>query len=334
MSHAPKITAIVCTYNRCDWLKAAIDSLAAQSLSRSQYEVLIVDNASNDRTVDVVTACQLRHPEVRIRLLREDRQGLSYARNTGFQAAFGEYVAYLDDDAMADPQWLESGLEMFTAYDPSPRIVVGPVIPAYPDGKPNWFNDRFETFDLGPDPCTLTPTQSFMGGNAFYDKHALECIGGFDPQFGMAGGRLWLGEEVDLLIRLRQRFGSNCCVCYDPRVRIHHTVLRNKLSVRYVLGRRYLNGLSKCLMTAKSRDFSRLWHGVASSLRIMKSTCLALLAVGRYRSFSAWVTQQGAPIATQLGQLRGCLFLLDSRQGPPIEGHPEKESCETRGEAA
>jgi glycosyltransferase involved in cell wall biosynthesis len=303
MPGMPTISAIVCTYNRCRILADALQSLAEQSLDTRQYEVLVVDNASTDDTARVVFECQQRFTDCRIRLIREDAAGLSNARNRGFREARGRYVAYLDDDALAAPEWLAAGLDTFEAAEPQPLAVVGPVFPRYPDGKPNWFNDRFETYDLGPQRLPLGPRQTFMGGNAMYRRSVLDELGGFDPQLGMNGNRLWLGEEVELLMRMRATYGEDCPVYYDPRVSILHAVGRDKLNAGYILRRRFLNGQCVYWMKTDNGWNGRVSHAAGGLAWIGWLSFSAALHTWRYRSWRSWVTERGAPIMSHLGQL-------------------------------
>jgi glycosyltransferase involved in cell wall biosynthesis len=98
----PQISAIICTHNRDAYLGAAIDSLLAQSFA-GEFEVIVVDNASTDRTREVVND-RLPHP--RLHYIYEPVIGLSVARNTGATTARSPILAYLDDDAVASSAWL------------------------------------------------------------------------------------------------------------------------------------------------------------------------------------------------------------------------------------
>ncbi|MFP6657008.1 MAG: glycosyltransferase family 2 protein [Pirellulales bacterium] len=299
-----RISAVICTYNRCHLLEETIESLVAQSLDPTNYDIIVVDNASTDDTAQVVTNCQRKFSGHDIRLIRENTLGLSHARNAGFLAAGGRYVAYLDDDALATRRWLESGLESFaSASTPHPVAVVGPVFPRYPEGKPRWFNDRFETFNLGDSSFRLNERQSFMGGNSMFERSVLENLGGFDPQLGMNGDRLWLGEEVELLMRMRQQLGSKCCVVYDPRVKILHAIPRKKLKTSYVLQRRFLNGRCRYAMAVKRGALQRPRLALVSLAWIIWLCMSAGMHIFRYRSFRSWVTEKGAPIMVHAGML-------------------------------
>jgi glycosyltransferase involved in cell wall biosynthesis len=113
MKPSVPITATVCTYNRSRYLALALAGLQRQSLPATQFEILIVDNCSTDDTRRVVDEFRQRLPN--LRYAYEPRPGLSYARNTAMDEARGRYLAYLDDDAIPEPQWLQALLAAFAA---------------------------------------------------------------------------------------------------------------------------------------------------------------------------------------------------------------------------
>ena len=91
------LSVVVCTYNRATMLAHVLDSLSQQTISSEKLEVIVVDNNSQDETVDI--AKKLLSQFKNHQFLHEPQQGLSYARNCGWRAASGEYVAFLDCDA-------------------------------------------------------------------------------------------------------------------------------------------------------------------------------------------------------------------------------------------
>ena len=108
MVEAPKISVLVCTYNRCQNLGGAIESIAAQSLPPSlQWEIVVVDNNSSDQTRQVVEDFGRRCPG-HFRYLFEPRQGKSHALNTGIKEARGDIIAFIDDDVTVEPMWRRS----------------------------------------------------------------------------------------------------------------------------------------------------------------------------------------------------------------------------------
>src|SRR5258706_11020169 len=117
-----QISALICTRNRADYLRKALQSLAVQSLPRAQYEIIVVDNGSEDHTKDVVDAyCHMTN----LVYIYEETPGLSRARNVAFRRAKGQFVAFLDDDAVGSPMWLEKYLEVFQTFKPTPGSVGG-----------------------------------------------------------------------------------------------------------------------------------------------------------------------------------------------------------------
>src|SRR5437773_274805 len=102
------VTIILCTYNRCESLAKSLTSIASLRMPESlEWEVLVVDNNSSDGTREVVGDFCRRYPG-RFRYLFEPKQGLSSARNAGVVEARGDIVAFIDDDAIAQPTWLHS----------------------------------------------------------------------------------------------------------------------------------------------------------------------------------------------------------------------------------
>src|SRR2546430_8014065 len=98
-----KISAIICTFKRPDYLRHALRSLCNQTLSREDYEIIVVDNAVEAEAEQVVR--EFQDGKINLRYVTEPEVGLSRARNTGLKVAAGRYVAYIDDDARADAQW-------------------------------------------------------------------------------------------------------------------------------------------------------------------------------------------------------------------------------------
>src|SRR5262245_33113158 len=116
-SNVPRISAVICTHNRAGFLRRALESLREQSLPPEVFEVLVIDNASADETEEVTRSMMAQMPN--LRYLKEERLGLSWARNTGMQASRTNYIAYLDDDARADRDWLANLLRLFEASNPA-----------------------------------------------------------------------------------------------------------------------------------------------------------------------------------------------------------------------
>ena len=124
-----ELSAIICTYNRADYLRKSLASLAEQTLSTDRFEIIVVDNNSNDDTKAVVQEEYAYVPN--LRYIFEPVPGLSKARNTGWQNANGKYIAFLDDDAVATLRWAEIYMEVFQNWEPTPGCSGGKAEPIW-----------------------------------------------------------------------------------------------------------------------------------------------------------------------------------------------------------
>src|SRR5438876_8183421 len=118
----PRFSVILCTYNRRNLVLSTLASLRRQTLPYEQFEVIVVDNGSNDGTIGAVFSYAqsgaFQHKGSaqdiwRVRCFSEQRNGLAYARNKGVHAAKGDVAVFLDDDALADPAFLERLMESY-----------------------------------------------------------------------------------------------------------------------------------------------------------------------------------------------------------------------------
>ena len=240
----PKISAIICTHNRDRYLGAAIDSLLDQNFS--DYEVLVVDNASTDRTRSIVEA-RLPHP--RLRYLYESTLGLSTARNTGAMAAKGALLSYLDDDAEASRGWLTA---LYQAYQTNSKLAIagGKVTLIWPQGMspPRWLSEELSsnlgTYDLGDSLVYIKhPGLTPRGLNYSIRKNFLEQIGGFDPNLGRVGKNLLSNEELHMT-QLALKAGWQ--VAYLPDALAAHNVDPARLRQAWFLSRSWWQGISEC----------------------------------------------------------------------------------------
>src|SRR5213593_5110676 len=143
---APLITVAICTRNRAAFLEKALQSVLPQITDNT--EMLIVDNASTDKTPEVASRLARANPGMV--LYRENELGLSAARNAALVRARGQYVIFLDDDAQAEPGWLEA-YRRFLISPPAERIAVvgGAVFPDYEVAPPKWLCAGAYQLDLG-----------------------------------------------------------------------------------------------------------------------------------------------------------------------------------------
>ena len=237
----PSISAIICTHNRDVYLGKAIDSLLAQALDN--VELLVVDNASTDTTAAVV---QARLSDSRLRYVHESTLGLSVARNRGVQETKGDILAYLDDDAIASPQWLQ---EIQSAYAQNDRLGIagGKVTLIWPQDPPRWISENMQGplghYDLGSEPLAITqPSLTPRGLNYSIRRTLLQDLGGFDLNLGRVGTKLLSNEEL-YMTELALQAGWQ--VQYLPKALVAHHVAPERLKPGWFLRRSWWQGVSE-----------------------------------------------------------------------------------------
>lgn len=185
----PKISVVVCTYNGSRTIARCCEELTR--LDYPDYEIIVVDDGSTDHTASLVS-------QYAVTLIQTENHGLSSARNTGANAATGEIVAYIDDDAWPDPHWLRYLALAFNSGEHAG--VGGPNIAPPTDGGTA---DAVANSPGGPIHVLLTDdvAEHIPGCNMAFRRLALLAVGGFDPEFRVAG------DDVDLCWRIQEAGG-------------------------------------------------------------------------------------------------------------------------------
>ena len=243
----PLISVAICTYNRADRLKLALDGLCQQSLPYSSFEILVIDNRSTDNTPEVCSQYKSLLPN--LRYLYEPVQGLSKARNTAMQEAHCEYIAYLDDDAIPGKIWLESILHAFQTVQPTPVGIGGPIIPLWEIDTPDWMHAEmdylFSIFDCGDQPHWLKFPQFPYGANMAYQRQALLQVGGFCEHLGRKENSL-LSCEEHLLNKALARQGGK--FYYVPQASVQHWIPKQRISLDWLVRRSHWQGRSEAVV--------------------------------------------------------------------------------------
>ena len=305
-----KISAIICTFKRPDYLRHALRSLCEQSLPREQYEIIVVDNAVEAETQQIVK--DFEDGRVNLRYVTESNVGLSRARNTGLKAAAGRYIAYMDDDARADTHWLEALVDTFEQVSPAPAAVGGRVWLDWQGEKPSWVPEQhlslYTYVDHGSDAHSLENGEYLVGANLAFEKDALCLIGGFDPNLGRQGAVLLSGEEAAVLAQLRQMSRG---VYYDPAAVVWHSVDESRKRPSWLLRRLFWDGASQPLIDVPARGRSRRSTSLNAYRDLRQCgrwSWEILSAVLKGRKDSAWDSLLG--LSQRAGRLRTQIRLL------------------------
>lgn len=256
---APLVSVIICTRNRAGLLQQAIESVISQDFPRDDYELLVIDNASTDSTPAVVQRFEQAH----VRYFHEPEIGLCVARNTGWKAARGRYVAYFDDDAIAARGWLGAVVKGFEMPGLPERIGVvgGRVDPIWEQARPEWLADEIATsltiVDWGPNTKIIADLQRewLVGANMAVPKTLLEELGGFHPWLDRVGENLLSSGDVFLQKEI-MRHGYHCV--YVPEMAIRHLAAGSRLNQRWFRRRFYWQGISDAVIHLIEHSPSRV----------------------------------------------------------------------------
>lgn len=223
----PKISVVVCSYNGAATIEETCERL--HRIDYPDFEVIVVNDGSTDRTRKIVECFPFR-------LINLENGGLSHARNVGMREATGRIVAYIDDDAYPDPQWLRYVAWTFMNTDHA--AVGGPNLPPPGDGRAA---DCVANAPGGPTHVLLddVTAEHIPGCNMAFRKSCLESIGGFDTRFRIAG------DDVDVCWRLLE---EGWTIGYHPGAFVWH---HRRASVRTYLRQQKNYGRAEAMLEQK-----------------------------------------------------------------------------------
>jgi len=266
------LSIVICTHNRSNWLATVLETLVSQTAPQEEYEILVVDNHSEDDTKRIVDGFAPKLPNMRY--VYEPEIGLSLARNRGWKEAHGEYIGYLDDDSKTPPEWVSAAMDV--AIQVAPEAFGGPIFAFYNSPKPAWFKDEYESHVQGNEPRRLNEDEYLDGGNMFIRRDILVELKGFNPALGMAGKKIGLGEETSFIDLLREKY-PDAKIFYEPRLFIFHLARPEKMDLWQLPKRFFING-----------QYVYRTHTKAHSVGIFRVFINILLAVLRLLKSCTW----------------------------------------------
>ena len=242
------VTVVICAYTERRWdsLVNAIASLRAQRRPPDQY-LVVIDH--NEQLFD--RARRFFPTDVEV-IESVDRRGLSGARNTGVRLAKGDVVAFLDDDAEADPSWVE---ELIGHYRPQIAGAGGVAVPVWPGrDRPRWFPSEFD-WVVGCSyrglPSTVMPQRNLIGATMSFRRSVFDMVGSFDTAIGRRGSVPLGCEETEFSLRVRRALVGAELFHVPPAI-VHHYVAAERATVPYFLRRCYAEGISKAVVAQRA----------------------------------------------------------------------------------
>jgi len=233
------VSVIVSTYseNKLKYVRDCVESLKGQSVMPCEI-ILALD--PKPALVDFYRAKFSND----VRIVVSSRVGLSNARNAGVKSARGEIVAFIDDDAVADVDWIRNLADNYA--DPEVVGVGGYIEPVWDGGCPIWFPAELNWI-VGCSykglPEHRAPVRNPIGCNMSFRRSVFDVVGYFRPDVGRFGRMLLAGEEPELSMRILTKFPKSRII-YEPSAVVYHRVPRDRRKLTYFVRRSFYQGIS------------------------------------------------------------------------------------------
>lgn len=266
MPNLAEITFIVCTYNRADYLDDTLSSLTGAEKPISPVEILVIDNNSEDHTAGVADRYKnMDTPNITVRRIQEENQGLSFARNRGITEAAASVIIFVDDDIRATDQYVNAWLYFFQQH-PEVEAAGGKIHVHFDDPRPRWMSHFLLPLlghhDFGDTIKPYGKTDFPFGGNMAFRTEIFDHIDPFNTKLGRIGKDLKASEEKELFQRVKQ---AGIDIYYVPRAKLYHRVNAQRLTQEYI--RRQAVGLGQSMaLQLQDSSFRKKWGTIAAEI--------------------------------------------------------------------
>lgn len=256
---ALSVAVLICSRDlkRAKDLMEAIQSVRNQSYCGQINIVVFIDGNAN--LYRLFAKRYEKVPEVKvISTGKEEPLGLARARTLAISSCYQDVICFLDDDAIADTDWIEEIVKSFGQH--ACVMIAGKIVPLWRSDPPKWLTPAFFWL-VGGTGSIFKEQESYVrsgfGSNLSCMREALVKVGPVASSLGLRGSTLMQAEDADLGLRVREVYGKS--VIYNPRAVVFHKVGHERLRITYLLKRAYFQGKSKAvLFLLHRRDFSSL----------------------------------------------------------------------------
>jgi len=231
-----RVSVVICGYtlDRIEVLTAAIDSVLAQTYPPDEV-IIVIDG--NPPLFEHVVGAYSHLDMIEVELNAENR-GISYSRTRGAELAEGEVVAFIDDDAVAEPGWIGRHVEV---YEQTNAVATaGPVLPMWVETEPAFFPEEFYWLVGCTEPGFAADGEEIRNGygsNVSYRREAFLAVGGYDAATGRKGDRHIQAHEAPVGIRLAEEYDRP--ILYTSLARVRHTLFPYRGRFRWLLFRSF-----------------------------------------------------------------------------------------------
>ena len=267
-----KVAVAVCTYNRYDVLDKAIESLKHQTVPEDEFDIYIIDNSPD---FDHSREMGKKYEDiVNLHYIIEETPGLSNARNVAADLRNAEFIAYLDDDAIASPQWVEKIIEAADNFGERVAVIGGRIDPIWELPRPSWLGDALlgnvSVVNWGGECRIAGEDEWFAGANITFRVETLKKFGGFDTGLGRkgSGASLMSNEESELVEKIKE---NGYLLVYQPEASVDHLVEKKRLEREWFRRRASWQAVSDFLMKPdeQSKHMKQDWENIRAYINSM-----------------------------------------------------------------
>jgi GT2 family glycosyltransferase len=329
------ISVVIATYNRAALLESTLDELGRQAFEPGD-EVIVVDNASTDRTPEVIARAIEKFP-VRIRHLRETTPGKTPAMNRGIAVARGDILALTDDDVFLGDAWIATLRKVFE--DRTIALVGGRIDPRWERPAPRWLSiEQPDGYGHMASPLALLHygapqplgVRTALGANMAVRRSVLHSLGGFSLHLGRQRGTLLCGEDHDLCQRAVAA-GYRCE--YRPELRVEHWVPAERTRMAYFLRWFFWSGVTDGVLRSSDSNGHKAAGQTVRHYLLRRLLTAPVVAIGHsITGRTAEAAEQAMDAAFAVGYItqRMGIWRLTAPSGTPCAEQPDGGSAGDR----
>lgn len=294
------ITATISTYNRERYLPQVLASLKRQTLDKSLFEIVIVNNNSPGNTEEISKQFISENDDLKVTYHLETNQGLSFGRNRGIAEASGDYITFIDDDAFLADNYLEKIYNYFK-QDSSIAAIGSKILLHYEDLIPDWENKYLNSllgfFNIGDEEKKFPKNDYPRGSNMSFRMDVFEKVGDFNTELGRKGNNLAGSEEKDIFLRIYRH--ADLSVIYVPDAIVYHCVPIERTTSEFIKKQAIGTGKSERVRVKNEGFLSSLKRSIMELVKWAASLFLYFVYLFKGQSakgkmivkFRYWVSQ-------------------------------------------
>lgn len=296
-----QLSILICTFNRCEILEQCLEHIEGMDCAFTDYEVLVIDNASTDKTALIVQRFAEKKGS-KISYYFEERQGLSVARNSGLDQAKGEWICYIDDDMMLSKSFLSGFVN--TVKNADFDSYGGRYTALWLTEKPSWLDADFGDFQQEKAGVEAMGDRFAHGCLMLFQRSILVDIGGFNIDLGMNGETVAYSEDSEIQFRLRE---AGYTSGFSSYLNGQHVISPHKFEVNWHLKSIYAMARDRMGdSNHRERLVSILFHLLKRILLFFPRALYGLIKIRSKRYYQENLfLDVGKPILASVGQLVG-----------------------------